>query len=68
MDISLVDTSDLLNELLKRYDAAIFTGYRDLDAKQYDVSTITKGSSLEILGLAQFTAQHTKNAVWEDEE
>ena len=67
-ELQLADTKDLLTELLKRYDAAIFTGYRDLNAKQYDVTTTTKGSTIEVVGLGLFTQQHIEEAVWGEEE
>lgn len=67
-DLSLYPTQDILHELLSRFDAALFTGYRDLNEKQYDVSTITKGNALEIVGLSAFTQQHVTNTIWEDSE
>lgn len=66
-DLSLAATKDLLAELLSRYDAVIFTGYRDLNDKQFDVSTITKGSTIEVLGLGIFTESHLKTSVTEDD-
>lgn len=67
-DLTIVETKDLLHELLKRYDAAIFTAYRDLNDKHYDVTTTTKGSTIEVVGLSLFTRQHIEDSIWGDEE
>jgi len=68
MDLALADTKELLAELLKRCDAAVLTIYRDLNDKEYDVSTITKGSALEVLGLVRFVQEHVEGSVWKDSE
>lgn len=68
LDLTLADTKELLKEILQRCDAALITIYRDLNDKEYDVSTITKGSALEVLGLTRFVQEHVEGSVWKDEE
>jgi hypothetical protein len=60
IDLSFVETKELLTEVFTRFDAVLFTAYRDLDEKRYDVSTLTKGSPLEVLGLSRFTISHVE--------
>lgn len=67
-DLSLADTKELMSELFSRFDAVLFTGYRDLNEKEYDVATVTKGSSLEVVGLGVYTMRHIKASVWNSEE
>ena len=68
MDLSLADTQDMLSELMKRFDAALFTGYRDMNDKQYHIATLTKGNTLEVIGLARYTMEHVESTLWEEGE
>lgn len=67
-DLSLADTKELMSELFSRFDAVLFTAYRDLNEKEYDIATVTKGSSLEVVGLGVYTMRHIKASVWNSEE
>jgi hypothetical protein len=66
-DLALEDTSALVKELFRRCDAAVLTLYRDLNEKRYDVSTFTKGSSIEVLGLIQFANDHVERTIFDTE-
>lgn len=64
-DLTLVETASLVKELFRRCDSAVLTVYRDLNDKQYDVSTCTKGSSIEVLGLLQFAHDHVERTIFD---
>jgi hypothetical protein len=67
MDLSLADTQELLGELMRRFDAAMFNGYRDMNDKQYHISTLTKGNTLEVIGLARYAMEHVERSLWDEE-
>jgi hypothetical protein len=68
MDLSLADTQELLGEIMKRFDAALFTGYRDMSDKQYHIATLTKGNTLEVIGLSRYTMEHVESSLWDEED
>ncbi len=52
-DLSFVLTSDLWDELKKRYDVCIFVGSKDLDKKTGDFSLYFHGGQALCIGLAE---------------
>ena len=61
MDIELISTEDLINELLKRYDATVFIGVRhNYEGKLVDnYTTRWKGPISTIRGLIEILRDYT---------
>jgi hypothetical protein len=52
MDLDLIETSALLDELFKRFDHAVFSGIRGHDKNKYAVAARYKGNAFTCHGLA----------------
>lgn len=52
-DMSLVTTTELLDEMSRRVDAFVFIAYQDRSKESYALMTEFKGNSLEIIGLSE---------------
>lgn len=53
MDLELVETSELVAELERRFDHLVIAGLIDRDEKQYAVFAIWKSNAYACSGLAQ---------------
>lgn len=72
VELSFVDTDALVNELLGRYDHAIFTGLRFPKDEEYVLHRRWKGNSATCIGLVGLlnnavTNHFEEEADWRDE-
>lgn len=57
MDLELVETSELLDELLRRFDHVVFAGLKEMDSGRYANSSRWKGCHFTCSGAAQMLSE-----------
>lgn len=67
-DISLITTTELLDEVSRRVDAFVFIAYQDRSKQSYALMTEFKGNSLEIIGLSEILREKVRTLVSNSKE
>lgn len=65
-DLSLVQTQDLLAELVKRFDSVVFvSGFAATD-EDGSIRVVASGGAVEALGLASYAVHYLARTIGED--
>ena len=67
-DLTLVSTTELVDEFSRRVDAFVFIAYQDRSKKSYALITEFKGSALEVIGLSEMLKDRVKKVVTSNDE
>lgn len=62
-DLSLVTTTELLEEVSNRVDAYLFIGYQDRSSRSFALMTEFKGNSLEVIGLSEMLKDRVREVI-----